>query len=116
MSENLRRWRLILGGDDANGTGVGLEGLDAQRDRALAALYDGDREGGLGPSSPHVARWLGDIRAYFPQSVVQVMQKDAIDRLGLRQMLLEPESLQAVEPNVAPLASFAILELCTRHT
>jgi Mg-chelatase subunit ChlD len=66
----------------------------------LEALYDSDRRGGLGSSAPHVARWLGDIRTYFPSSVVQVMQRDAIDRLNLRQLLLEPEMLESVEPDV----------------
>jgi Mg-chelatase subunit ChlD len=47
-----------------------------------------------------VARWLGDIRTYFPSSVVQVMQRDAVDRLGLTRLLLEPELLEAVEPDV----------------
>jgi Mg-chelatase subunit ChlD len=69
-------------------------------DRALQALYESDRKGGLGSSCPNVARWLGDIRQYFPTSVVQVMQKDALDRLDLKQMLFEPELLQTVEPNV----------------
>ncbi len=69
-------------------------------DQALQALYDTERTGGLGSSAPHVARWLGDIRTYFPTSVVRVMQKDALERLHLRQMLLEPEFLEAVEPDV----------------
>lgn len=120
MSEALRRWRLILGGEDAEGTGVELEGIDLQRDRAMAALYDTDRRGGLGASSPNVARWLGDIRTYFPQSVVQVMQRDAMERLGLRQMLLEPESLQAVEPDVSLVATLlslrSVLPAKTRDT
>jgi Mg-chelatase subunit ChlD len=47
-----------------------------------------------------VARWLGDIRSYFPSTVVQVMQKDAIERLNLTRLLLEPEMLEAVEPDV----------------
>ncbi|GFM98907.1 VWA domain-containing protein [Streptomyces fulvorobeus] len=47
-----------------------------------------------------MARWLGDIRTYFPSSVVQVMQRDAIDRLGLSALLLEPEMLEAVEADV----------------
>ncbi|WP_257001841.1 VWA domain-containing protein [Streptomyces albidoflavus] len=55
---------------------------------------------GLGGSAPSVARWLGDIRTYFPGSVVQVMQRDAIDRLGLAALLLEPEMLEAVEADV----------------
>ena len=55
---------------------------------------------GLGSSAPSVARWLGDIRRYFPTPVVQVLQRDAIDRLDLRQLLLEPEMLRAVEPDL----------------
>ena len=47
-----------------------------------------------------MARWLGDIRSYFPTSVVQVMQRDAIERLDLASMLLEPELLDRVQPDV----------------
>src|SRR5690349_12062238 len=108
--ERMRRWRLVLGGGDADGVGFGLQGDDAHMDAALAAVYDhgegggagtgGGREGGLGASAPRVARWLGDIRTYFPATVVQVMQKDAIERLNLTRLLLEPEMLEAVEPDV----------------
>src|SRR5262249_50733826 len=59
-----------------------------------------ERGGGLNASAPRVARWLGDIRTYFPSSVVQVMQADAIERLNLTRLLLEPEMLRAVEPDV----------------
>lgn len=101
--ERLRRWRLILGGSDADGIGIGLDGNDRQRDAVLAALYgEGTTQrGGLGGSAPRVARWLGDIRTYFPTSVVQVMQRDAMDRLGLRQLLVEPEMLASISPDVS---------------
>ena len=102
-NERARRWRLILGGpaEDRAGAGLGgLDGADLAMDRALSALYDSERKGGLGPSCPNVARWLGDIRQYFPTSVVQIMQKDALDRLDLKQMLFEPELLQTIEPDV----------------
>lgn len=98
--ERLRRWRLILGGGQADGTGIELRGADLGVDRALEALYDGERGAGLGASSPSVARWLGDIRGYFPASVVQVLQRDALERLDLRRMLLEPELLASVSPDV----------------
>lgn len=109
MGERLRRWRLVLGGDAAETTGVSLGGRDAAMDGALGALYgkgekgggrSGDRSAGLGASVPSVARWLGDIRTYFPSSVVQVMQRDAIERIGLSALLLEPEMLEAVEADV----------------
>ncbi|MBS1796699.1 MAG: VWA domain-containing protein [Acidobacteria bacterium] len=96
----LKRWRLILGGDECDGTGVGLRPEELRIDGALEALYDSERSGNLGGSSPNVARWLGDIRTYFPSSVVRVMQKDALERLGLQRMLLEPEMLEAVEPDI----------------
>ena len=52
---------------------------------------------------------LGDIRRYFPSRVVQVMQADAIDQLGLKQLLLEPEMLEAVEADVHLVATLASL-------
>lgn len=107
-TERLRRWRLVLGGE-ADGTGVTLAGADAGMDGALQALYGG-REGGRGGSMPNVARWLGDIRNYFPTSVVQVMQKDALERLNLRQMLLQPELLELVTPDVHLVASLVSLQ------
>jgi Mg-chelatase subunit ChlD len=101
--DRLRRWRLVLGGE-ADGLTDALQGADAGRDQALSALYgpptDGERRAGLGNSAPAVARWLGDIRTYFPTSVVRVLQKDALERLDLKRMLLEPELLSTVEPDV----------------
>lgn len=107
--ERLRRWRLVLGGESADGTGARLGPTDLRLDAALRALYDAGRSGGLASSAPNVARWLGDIRAYFPAPVVQVLQRDAIDRLGLHRMLLEPETLAAVEPDVHLVADLIAL-------
>ncbi|MDY6897924.1 MAG: VWA domain-containing protein [Cyanobacteriota bacterium] len=108
-NERLRRWRLILGSKQADGTGCKLTGNDAKIDKSLDALYDSERSGGLGSSSPKVSRWLGDIRTYFPSSVVKVMQQDALERLNLRQMLLQPEMLSAVEPDVHLVANLLSL-------
>ena len=102
-AERLRRWRLVLGAP-SEPLGGPLSDDDAQVDEVLASLYDAERAprgAGLGASAPRVARWLGDIRALFPQGVVQIMQRDALERLGLARMLLEPELLAAVEPDVA---------------
>jgi Mg-chelatase subunit ChlD len=99
-AERSRRWRLILGGDDADGTGCALNGVDLGMDGALSALYDAERKGGLGGSHPDVVRWLGDIRQYFATPVVRVLQQDAMKRLDLQRMLMEPEMLAAIEPDV----------------
>ncbi|MFN8523378.1 MAG: VWA domain-containing protein [Chloroflexota bacterium] len=115
LDERQRRWRLVLGNvDDPRGDGgVVLGSRDAAMDAALAALYNGDegeeRRGSLAASAPKVARWLGDIREYFPSSVVRVMQQDAFTRLGLRQMLLEPELLSEVEADVGLVATLISL-------
>jgi hypothetical protein len=109
VTDRLRRWRLVLGGDDADGTGVDLGDIDRAVDGALAALYESDRKAGLGSSAPSVARWLGDIRTFFPQSVVRVLQRDALARLDLRKMLVEPELLEAVVPDVHLVASLTAL-------
>jgi Mg-chelatase subunit ChlD len=120
-TDRARRWRLVLGSDAETSSGVSLTGADAGMDQALQALYGGDpggpqgarsaeRRGGLGSSAPSVARWLGDIRSYFPSSVVRVMQKDAIERLDLKRMLLEPEMLQAVEPDVHLVSTIIALK------
>jgi len=110
--ERLRRWRLVLGSDSEATIGAGLGGEDRGMDGVLAALYDGEKDSknvGHGGSLPNVTRWLGDIRTYFPSSVVRVMQKDALDRLGLQRMLLEPEMLEAVEPDVHLVATLISL-------
>jgi hypothetical protein len=107
--ERLRRWRLVLGGAESDGVGASLTVEDAAMDDALSALYDAPRKGGLGGSAPSVPRWLGDIRKYFPSSVVRVMQRDAFDRLGLTQMLTEPETLEAIEADVHLVATLLSL-------
>ena len=108
--DRLTRWRLVLGGDadeplgaGGDGTPMSLTAEDRARDEALEQLYGEQPKGrsaGLGGSAPRVARWLGDIRTYFPTSVVKVMQGDAMDRLGLHQLLTEPEMLDAVQPDI----------------
>ncbi len=100
MLSPLEKWRLILGQKADSEQEVSLNTTQQGMDNVLEALYDSQRQGALGSSSPHVNRWLGDIRRYFPKAVVQVMQRDALERLGLTQLLLEPELLAGVEPDV----------------
>ena len=105
----LRKWRLILGGNQNDGTDFQLTSLELNMDKTLEALYDSNKSGGLGPSSPNVSRWLGDIRSFFPESVVHIMQKDALQRLNLTQMLFEKEMLETVVPDVHLVATLMTL-------
>lgn len=109
-----QRWRLVLGSEAETACG-GLQTGLGEIDQALAALYEPEgrnglkRRGGRGSSQPNVARWLGDIRKYFPSSVVQVLQRDALERLDLKQMLLEKEFLDQVQPDVHLVANLISL-------
>ena len=108
-TEYLKRWQLILGGDESDGTGISLSVEEQRLDRSLQAVYDSDRRGGLGSSAPKVSRWLGDIREFFPQTVVQVIQRDAIKRLHLDSLLTEKEMLATVVPDVHLVATLMSL-------
>jgi len=125
-TNRLQRWRLLLGepANDCCG-GLGKQGALMEIDRALNALYEPDsaklsRKGGRGDSSLSVARWLGDIRKYFPAPVVQVMQHDAMDRLNLRDLILQPEMMEQVQPDVHLVADLMSLSKVipenTKHT
>lgn len=107
--EYLKRWRLILGGNEADGTGITLTPEEQRIDQSLEAVYDSDRRGGLGSSAPKVSRWLGNIREFFPQTVVQVIQRDAIKRLNITSLLTEKEMLETVVPDVHLVATLMSL-------
>ncbi|WP_230772630.1 VWA domain-containing protein [Sphingomonas sp. Leaf4] len=112
--ERSRRWTLALGVEESDDVSYPLSERDRRMAQALAALYGDGNEGkkgrgGLGGSAPSVAKWLGDIREFFPTPVVQVIQKDAFERKGLRQMLLEPEFLATVEADVNLVADLVAL-------
>lgn len=121
--EGRRRWQLVLGETEQPGDGEqegGEQGgrqqqgqqpspRDAALDAALSALYGDSRGGDLSKSMPDVARWLGDIRDYFPDDVVQVMQRDALKRLSSRQLIENPELLSEVEPDAALAATLLSL-------
>ncbi len=127
LDENGRRWRLILGqteqeeaaqeaqpgeGDgqgDEQQSQPGLSEQDQAMDEALEALYGDSTGGDLSDSNPDIARWLGDIRTYFPAEVVQVMQHDALNKLNLRRLLSQPEFLEAIELDVQLVANLLAL-------
>lgn len=116
-AERERRWRLAVGAHEEEASA--LSASDRRMAAALNALYgDGEdkkrteqrkRRGGLGGSAPRVAEWMGDIRSLFPPAVVQIVQKDAFERLDLKQMLMEPEFLKVMEADVNLVADLMSL-------
>jgi len=108
----LLRWRLALGPEVESAAaglgmmrlsgaagGLGLAAGDLEElDDALSFPYgEGDRRTGAGP---YVPRWLESIRKHFGQDTVALMQKDAIERKGITQLLFEPETMPLLEKNV----------------
>lgn len=127
--DRVQRWRLVLGqrvdektralaGQGGPGGQSGLTQEMREIDAALGAIYDqeppgeaGQKRGaGLGGSAPRLAAWLGDIRKYFTQDVVVVIQQDAIERKGLKQLLFEPELLSQVTPSVELVGTLLALK------
>ncbi len=113
----LLRWRLALGaraeearpelalgrlGDGDTSATTGLDPSDlGELDRALSFVYgDGDPTGARGGSRPYLPQWLAAVRRFFRHDVVAMVQKDAIERRGLTQLLLEPETLPLLDRNV----------------
>ncbi len=113
----MSRWRLILGEDTSTLNEAGLSEQESVMDAALAAIYDehpksgvGGKQGGKGRSMPNLAKWLSDVRTFFPQDVVSVIQADAIERKGLTKLLLEPETLKNVKPDISMVGTLMALK------
>ena len=109
QNENIQRWRLVLGNDARSMQDVDLTPEMSTMDQALAAIYGGGGEegeqgssksAGKGKSVPNLAKWLTDVRTFFPEDVVSVIQSDAIERKGLTKLLFEPETLKNVKPDI----------------
>jgi Mg-chelatase subunit ChlD len=107
----IERWRLVLGkyaGQRLDGSAA--LGADAARmDRALDYLYGREYEGrglrkeigpgSLDPSQLTLVNWLGEVRKLFPRETVEVIEKHALDRYGLTELVTDPQTLEKLEPN-----------------
>jgi Mg-chelatase subunit ChlD len=116
----LLRWRLALGPSaESVSAQFGLGGLSSgggaepmglrpeqlgQMDEALSFVYE-PRSGGLGRSRPYIPKWLASLREFFTSDVVALVQRDAIEKKGLTQLLFEPETLPFLEKNVELVAT-----------
>ncbi|GLY91791.1 hypothetical protein Airi02_097190 [Actinoallomurus iriomotensis] len=124
----LERWRLVLGAPADTCTG-GLNGNAAASDRALDWLYgrdpdlarrgvrrggtreSGTREGGTGPSALTTVDWLDDIHRLFPRETIERLERDAVERYQIHEVVTDPDVLSRVEPN--PTLLRAVLR--TKH-
>src|SRR6187402_1243036 len=107
----LARWRLVLGRYARDQIAVGLS-LEQQRiENALDFLYsrecegrgvreEKDRTGGLDPTQLTIPRWLSEVRELFPKDTVALIEKHALDRYGLTELVTDPDILRRLEPNL----------------
>ncbi len=115
-AEQLKKWRLLLGSESESGfpaDSIGtMSAEDMLMDQALSQIYGWDKGGGSshgkGMASPVLTKWLGDLRTLFSPMQVRVIQNDAIERMGMKQLLFEPEMLQELAPDVS-MASLLLM-------
>ena len=121
--EKLQRWRLILGGDAEEGLGGGLDGQQERQDRALGYLYNReyrpgrnvrankDRHGGLEDSQLSVPDWINEVHELFPKRTIERIERDALDRYHLDELVTNPELLRRAQPSQSLLRAI----LHTKH-
>lgn len=119
--EILKRWRLILGSGcdemiNSLGGAAEMSADELLMDLALSQIY-GNGSGanmtgtaGKGASSPKLTKWLGDLRSLFASAEIKVIQNDAIERKGLKQLLFEPEMLNSLEPDISTASLLLMLK------
>ncbi|PZT54974.1 VWA domain-containing protein [Paenibacillus silvae] len=111
--ETLNRWRLILGESAEEGLSeadsyASDEFQYTELDEILGYLYNREygeeqgyrREGGRGSSELTVPHWLHKVRELFPKSTVEILEKQALDRYGLTELLTDRKLLESLEPNM----------------
>ena len=119
--EILKRWRLILGSGcdemiNSLGGAAEMSADDLLMDSALSQIYGNDSganmtgTAGKGASSPKLTKWLGDLRSLFASAEIKVIQNDAIERKGLKQLLFEPEMLNSLEPDISTASLLLMLK------
>lgn len=121
QKEKLLRWRLILGEAtqqkfESMDPSFAMSSHDLMLDAALQAIYGGNGEeesihgAGMGASNPKISKWMKDIRTLFDPSLVKIIQQDAIEKKGWKQLLMEPELLDELEADLEMAALLLTLK------
>ena len=108
--EILNRWRLVLGRYASEQLSFSSEEARLmEMEEALDYLYareygeDQDirqeRKGGDGSSKLTVPKWLQQVKKLFPKQTVEIMERHALDKYGMTELLTDPDVMRKLEPN-----------------
>src|SRR3954470_15626133 len=117
----LDRWRLVLGkysDQRLRGAGGNLSDTYSRFDLALEFLYGREYQGrglrtepgSLDSSQLTLVTWLGEVRELFPNDTVEVIEKHALERYGLTELVTDPKTLERLEPNQQLLKTLLTLK------
>lgn len=106
IPDALQRWRLLLG-EPSQGALGGLAGAAQAADAALEWLYGrdperalrGERSGSLDASQLTTPDWINDVHRLFPQEVIERMERDAVERYGITEVVTNLEVLERIAPS-----------------
>lgn len=104
--KTLNKWRLVLG--EFAQDSMSLDPQYANMDSVLDFLYSREyseeqgirKEGGRGGSSLTVPEWIGKVRELFPEETVEIMQKQAISKYKLTELLTDEKILKQMQPDM----------------
>ncbi len=123
--ERLVRWRLVLGHGAEEALGCSLDGAAAEQDQALGYLYDREygpgrnvrggsgssKTGSLDDSQLTVPEWINAVHTLFPKKTIERIEKDALERYRLDEMVTNPDLLRRARPSMTLLKAV----LHTKH-
>ncbi len=112
-AENINRWRLVLGkfsrenlSFSGNDRGLNYREMDRALDFLYGREYDEERgvrdmqKGGTGPAQLTVPQWLTKIKTLFPKETTEILERHALDKYNLKELLTDKDVLEKLEPNL----------------
>ena len=104
---SVNRWRLILG----SFSNLEIDNEYSEIDETLNFLYDREytQNGGYSldnsnsskeKSALTVPKWISKVKKLFPKETVEIMQKQALEKYKLTEMLMDENILKEIEPNI----------------
>ena len=107
---SLNRWRLILG----SFSNLEIDNKYSEIDETLNFLYDREytQNGGYSldnfnnsnsskeKSALTVPKWISKVKKLFPKETVEIMQKQALEKYKLTEILTDENILKEIEPNI----------------